>query len=129
MKQKLRNLSAQANIIFAILAVFIFIAPLQWSGKVLGLIPGMEKADDYLLQAMVETVVLVIFLGITYLFGLWDIFKENAAGWTRSLYTGGFFIVYRPPKPGLSFERTRGFSSPKAPAGPAVLQSRIISYI
>ena len=23
-----------------------------------------------------ETVVLVIFLGITYLFGLWDIFKE-----------------------------------------------------
>ena len=61
MKQKLRNLSAQANIIFAILAVFIFIAPLQWSGKVLGLIPGMEKTDDYLLQAMVETVVLVIF--------------------------------------------------------------------
>ena len=94
MKQKLRNLSAPANIIFAILAVFIFIAPLQWSGKVLGLIPGMEKADDYLLQAIVETVVLVIFLGITYLFGLWDIFKENAAGWTRSLYTGGFFIVY-----------------------------------
>ena len=47
MKQKLRNLSAPANIIFAILAVFIFIAPLQWSGKVLGLIPGMEKADDY----------------------------------------------------------------------------------
>lgn len=76
MKQKLRNLSAPANIIFAILAVFIFIAPLQWSGKVLGLIPGMEKADDYLLQAIVETVVLVIFLGITYLFGLWDIFKE-----------------------------------------------------
>ena len=33
MKQKLRNLSAPANIIFAILAVFIFIAPLQWSGK------------------------------------------------------------------------------------------------
>ena len=94
MKQKLRNLSAPANIIFAILAVFIFIAPLQWSGKVLGLIPGMEKADDYLLQAIVETVVLVIFLGITYIFGLWDIFKENAAGWTRSLYTGGFFIVY-----------------------------------
>ena len=94
MKQKLRNLSAPANIIFAILAVFLFIAPLQWSGKVLGLIPGMEKADDYLLQAIVETVVLVIFLGITYLFGLWDIFKENAAGWTRSLYTGGFFIVY-----------------------------------
>lgn len=91
MKQKLRNLSAPANIIFAILAVFIFIALLQWSGKVLGLIPGMEKADDYLLQAIVETVVLVIFLGITYLFGLWDIFKENAAGWTRSLYTGGFF--------------------------------------
>lgn len=90
MKQKLRNLSAPANIIFAILAVFIFIAPLQWSGKVLGLIPGMEKADDYLLQAIVETVVLVIFLGITYIFGLWDIFKENAAGWTRSLYTGGF---------------------------------------
>mgnify|MGYP000455395400 CR=1 FL=1 len=59
-----------------------------------GLIPGMEKADDYLLQAIVETVVLVIFLGITYIFGLWDIFKENAAGWTRSLYTGGFFIVY-----------------------------------
>ena len=58
------------------------------------LIPGMEKADDYLLQAIVETVVLVIFLGITYIFGLWDIFKENAAGWTRSLYTGGFFIVY-----------------------------------
>ena len=87
MKQKLRNLSAPANIIFAILAVFIFIAPLQWSGKVLGLIPGMEKADDYLLQAIVETVVLVIFLGITYIFGLWDIFKENAAGWTRSLYT------------------------------------------
>ena len=80
MKQKLRNLSAPANIIFAILAVFIFIAPLQWSGKVLGLIPGMEKADDYLLQAIVETVVLVIFLGITYIFGLWDIFKENAAG-------------------------------------------------
>ena len=79
MKQKLRNLSAPANIIFAILAVFLFIAPLQWSGKVLGLIPGMEKADDYLLQAIVETVVLVIFLGITYLFGLWDIFKENAA--------------------------------------------------
>ena len=78
MKQKLRNLSAPANIIFAILAVFIFIAPLQWSGKVLGLIPGMEKADDYLLQAIVETVVLVIFLGITYIFGLWDIFKENA---------------------------------------------------
>ena len=71
MKQKLRNLSAPANIIFAILAVFLFIAPLQWSGKVLGLIPGMEKADDYLLQAIVETVVLVIFLGITYLFGLW----------------------------------------------------------
>lgn len=94
MKQKLRNLSAPANIIFAILAVFIFIALLQWSGKVLGLIPGMENADDYLLQAIVETVVLVIFLGITYLFGLWDIFKENAAGWTRSLYTGGFFIVY-----------------------------------
>lgn len=94
MKQKLRNLSAPANIIFAILAVFLFIAPLQWSGKVLDLIPGMEKADDYLLQAIVETVVLVIFLGITYLFGLWDIFKENAAGWTRSLYTGGFFIVY-----------------------------------
>lgn len=94
MKQKLRNLSAPANRIFAILAVFIFIALLQWSGKVLGLIPGMEKADDYLLQAIVETVVLVIFLGITYLFGLWDIFKENAAGWTRSLYTGGFFIVY-----------------------------------
>ena len=94
MKQKLRNLSAPANIIFAILAVFIFIALLQWSGKVLGLIPGMEKADDYLLQAIVETVVLVIFLGITYLFGLWDIFKENAAGWARSLYTGGFFIVY-----------------------------------
>ena len=46
MKQKLRNLSAPANIIFAILAVFLFIAPLQWSGKVLGLIPGMEKADD-----------------------------------------------------------------------------------
>ena len=67
MKQKLRNLSAPANIIFAILAVFLFIAPLQWSGKVLGLIPGMEKADDYLLQAIVETVVLVIFLGITYL--------------------------------------------------------------
>ena len=63
MKQKLRNLSAPANIIFAILAVFIFIAPLQWSGKVLGLIPGMEKADDYLLQAIVETVVLVIYLG------------------------------------------------------------------
>lgn len=62
MKQKLRNLSAQANIIFAILAVFIFIAPLQWSGKVLGLIPGMEKVDDYLLQAIVETVILVIFL-------------------------------------------------------------------
>ena len=60
----------------------------------MGLIPGMEKADDYLLQAIVETVVLVIFLGVTYLFGLWDIFKENAAGWTRSLYTGGFFIVY-----------------------------------
>ena len=40
MKQKLRNLSAPANIIFAILAVFIFIALLQWSGKVLGLIPG-----------------------------------------------------------------------------------------
>ena len=77
MKQKLRNLSASANIIFAILAVFIFIAPLQWSGKVLGLIPGMEKADDYLLQAIVETVVLVIFLGITYIFGLWDIFKEG----------------------------------------------------
>ena len=94
MKQKLRNLSAPANIIFAILAVFIFIAPLQWSGKVLGLIPGMEKVDDYLLQAIVETVILVIFLGITYIFGLWDIFKENAAGWTRSLYTGGFFIVY-----------------------------------
>ena len=94
MKQKLRNLSAPANIIFAILAVFIFIALLQWSGKVLGLIPGMEKADDYLLQAIVETVVLVIFLGITYLFGLWDIFKENVAGLTRSLYTGGFFIVY-----------------------------------
>ena len=94
MKQKLRKLSAPANIIFAILAVFIFIAPLQWSGKVLGLIPGMEKADDYLLQAIVETAILVIFLGITYLFGLWDIFKENAAGWTRSLYTGGFFIVY-----------------------------------
>ena len=75
MKQKLRNLSAPANIIFAILAVFIFIAPLQWSGKVLGLIPGMEKVDDYLLQAIVETVILVIFLGITYLFGLWDIFK------------------------------------------------------
>ena len=54
MKQKLRNLSAPANIIFAILAVFIFIAPLQWSGKVLGLIPGMEKADDYLLQAIVD---------------------------------------------------------------------------
>ena len=35
----------------------------------------MEEADDYLLQAIVETVVLVIFLGITYLFGLWDIFK------------------------------------------------------
>ena len=34
MKQKLRNLSAPANIIFAMLAVFIFIAPLQWSGKV-----------------------------------------------------------------------------------------------
>lgn len=51
---------------------------------------GHGKADDYLLQAMVETVVLVIFLGITYIFGLWDIFKENAAGWTRSLYTGGF---------------------------------------
>ena len=47
MKQKLRNLSAPANIIFAILAVFIFIAPLQWSGKVLGLIPGMEKAVSY----------------------------------------------------------------------------------
>ncbi len=92
MKQKLRNLSAPANIIFAILAVFIFIALLQWSGKVLGLIPGMEKADDYLLQAIVETVVLVIFLGITYLFGLWDIFKENVAGWTRSLYTGGYLI-------------------------------------
>ena len=62
MKQKLRNLSAPANIIFAILAVFIFIAPLQWSGKVLGLIPGMEKADDYLLQAIVETVVLLFLL-------------------------------------------------------------------
>ncbi len=89
MKQKLRNLSAPANIIFAILAVFIFIAPLQWSGKVLGLILGMEKADDYLLQAIVETVVLVIFLGITYIFGLWDIFKENAAGWRAFPKTKG----------------------------------------
>lgn len=94
MKQKLRNLSAQANIIFAILAVFIFIAPLQWSGKVLGLIPGMEKTDDYLPQAMVETVVLVIFLGITYLFGLWDIFKENAKRMDQKFIHRWIFIVY-----------------------------------
>ena len=43
MKQKLRNLSAPANIIFAILAVFIFIALLQWSGKFLGTDSGHGK--------------------------------------------------------------------------------------
>ena len=67
MKQKLRNLSAPANIIFAILAVFLFIAPLQWSGKVLGLIPGMEKADDYLLQAIVRRCLVIFWASHIYL--------------------------------------------------------------
>ena len=94
MKQKLRNLSAPANIIFCHSCSFYFHCTLAVERKSAGTDSGHGKGDDYLLQAIVETVVLVIFLGITYIFGLWDIFKENAAGWTRSLYTGGFFIVY-----------------------------------
>lgn len=96
MKQKLRNLSAPANIIFAILAVFLFIAPLQWSGKVLGLIPGMEKADDYLLQAIVETVVLVIFLASHIYLGcgifLRKMQQDGQEAYTQAVFHSVLFV-------------------------------------
>lgn len=59
----------------------------------LGLIPGMEKADDYLLQAIVETVVLVIFLASHIYLGC-GISLRKCSRMDKKLIHRRFFIVY-----------------------------------
>ncbi len=78
----------------SIVAVILFTGLLLGLGFVLGKIPGLNEQNDYLLQAIAEFIILIVFLIITFVIGYTRIFTENVAGWLRSLYTGGFFVVY-----------------------------------
>ena len=94
MKEKFKNLSAPVGIVLSIVAVILFTGLLLGLGFVLGKIPGLNEQNDYLLQAIAEFIILIVFLIITFVIGYTRIFTENVAGWLRSLYTGGFFVVY-----------------------------------
>lgn len=94
MKQKFKNLSIPVGIALSLLFTALFVGLLTASGLALGMIPGIAYQDEYLLQAISELIILIIFLIITRAIGYDDIFKENKAGWLRSFYTGGFFVVY-----------------------------------
>ena len=94
MKEKFKNLSAPVGIVLSIVAVILFTGLLLGLGFVLGKIPGLNEQNDYLLQAIAEFIILIVFLIITFVIGYARIFTENVAGWLRSLYTGGFFVVY-----------------------------------
>ena len=94
MKEKFKNLSTPVGIVLSIVAVILFTGLLLGLGFVLGKIPGLNEQNDYLLQAIAEFIILIVFLIITFVIGYTRIFTENVAGWLRSLYTGGFFVVY-----------------------------------
>ena len=94
MKEKFKNLSAPVGIVLSIVAVILFTGLLLGLGFVMGKIPVLNEQNDYLLQAIAEFIILIVFLIITFVIGYTRIFTENVAGWLRSLYTGGFFVVY-----------------------------------
>ena len=66
MKEKFKNLSAPVGIVLSIVAVILFTGLLLGLGFVLGKIPGLNEQNDYLLQAIAEFIILIVFLIITF---------------------------------------------------------------
>ena len=62
MKEKFKNLSAPVGIVLSIVAVILFTGLLLGLGFVLGKIPGLNEQNDYLLQAIAEFIILIVFL-------------------------------------------------------------------
>lgn len=94
MKEKFKNLPIPLGIVLSLAAVALFVGLLLGTGFILSFIPGMSDQNEYLQQAIAELIILIVFLVITYVIGYNSIFSENKAGWLRSFYAGGFFVVY-----------------------------------
>ena len=94
MKEKFKNLPIPAGIALSLVFTVLFVGLLMGTGFILSLIPRMTDQNEYLQQGLAELFILIVFLIITYALGYHEIFRENKAGWLRSFYTGGFFVVY-----------------------------------
>ena len=86
MKEKFKNLSAPVGIVLSIVAVILFTGLLLGLGFVLGKIPGLNEQNDYLLQAIAEFIILIVFLIITFVIGYTRIFTVCSAFLHRFIF-------------------------------------------
>ena len=94
MRTKIEKMPIPVVILLGVVLTGVFIATLAGTGRIVDCIPGIATQSEYLLQTLAEIGELVIFLIILKVLGHMEILKENKAGWLKSLYVAGFFVVY-----------------------------------